>query len=105
MRLLRLEPDGEELISVPEIGHARVGEDPRVEGRAAIAGEDGHPDREDVELRVRVLVEDVLADPTGPGAAGWSGGRDEQDESWDVLALVEEREQRGLAFRAVAVMA
>src|SRR5437867_3339972 len=51
------------------------------------------PDGVDGQLRVRMSVEDVRADPTGPERAGASGRGDEQDQAGLAGALVEQRAQ------------
>jgi len=79
--------------SVPEADDARVVEDVRVPGAARVTGEDRQPDRVNGELRVRVGVEDVLSDPTGPELADASGWRDEQDQPRLPRARVEQRSQ------------
>src|SRR5437660_1417134 len=65
----------------------------RVEVVARVAGEDRQPDRVNGELGVRVGVEDVRADPTGPELADASGRRDEQDQPWLAGMRVEQRAQ------------
>src|SRR3989442_6845315 len=72
---------------------ARVVEHVRVPGAARVAWEDGQPDRVDGELRVRVSVEDVRADPTGPKLADTSGRRGEQDQPRLARARVKQRSQ------------
>src|SRR5439155_7196683 len=51
------------------------------------------PDGVDRQLRVRVSVEDVRADPTGPERADASGRGDEQDQAGLAGTLVEQRAQ------------
>src|SRR5436309_1575544 len=83
------EPLAGEAVGVPELGYARVGEDIAVPGRARVAGEHRQPDGEHLELRVRMGVEDVRADPTGPQEADASGRADEDDQARLAGALVE----------------
>src|SRR3954454_18457820 len=64
--LLVGEPFAGDPVAVPELLHARVVEYVAVPGGAGVAGEHRQPDREHCQLRVRVSVEDVRADPTGP---------------------------------------
>jgi hypothetical protein len=71
------EPAAGEAGAVPEADDARVVEHVRVPGAARVTGEHRQPDRVHGQLRVRVGVEDVRADPTGPERADTSGGRDE----------------------------
>jgi hypothetical protein len=71
--------DGE--VGVPEVRGSGVVEEACVPGGALVGGQDGCPDGVDAELCGRVLLEDFLADPTGPGEAGASGGREEEQQS------------------------
>jgi hypothetical protein len=87
------EPAAGEAGAVPEADDARVVEHVRVPGAPRVAGKYRQPDRVHGQLRVRVRVEDVRADPTGPERADASGGRDEQDQAWLAGAGVEQRAQ------------
>src|SRR6266853_2046238 len=71
-----------ETLSMMSLPAARVVEDVAVPGGAGVAGEHREPDREHGQLRVRVRVKDVRADPTGPQGADASGGAEEHDQSW-----------------------
>jgi hypothetical protein len=83
----KLSADGE--LSVPEVDDARVVEEPGVPRRALVGREGRRPDRVDAKLARGVALEDLLADPTGPGEAGASGGGEQQDEARHACVLVE----------------
>jgi hypothetical protein len=71
--------DGE--VGVPEVRDSGVVEEACVPGGAFVGGQDGCPDGVDAELRGGVLLEELLADPTGSGEAGASGGREEEQQT------------------------
>src|SRR5205814_2905107 len=87
--LLVGEPFAGDPVAVPELFHARVVEYVAVPGGAGVAGEHRQPDREHGQLRVRVRVEDVRADPTGPKEADASGRAEEHDQSWLIGRVLE----------------
>src|SRR5438067_7030960 len=74
------EPAAGDAIAVPEADDASVVEDVVVPGAARIAGQHRQPDGEHLQLCVRMSVEDVLADPTGPEEANTSGRAHQDDQ-------------------------
>jgi hypothetical protein len=90
-------PVADHLLFVPEVSGARVGHAVGIPSSATIADEHVEPHCVHAQVRVAVLAQNVLLDPTGPLSALWSSRRDEHDQPWLAGVLVE----HGLKVRDV----
>lgn len=82
-------PGANQLVGVPEVGDAVIGQEIGLPARAVVALDHVEPDREHAEVRVGVLVENFILRPPGASDADRSRGREQQYDSRHVLVRVE----------------
>jgi hypothetical protein len=68
-------PVADHLLLVPEVAYVRVGHSIAIPAVAGVAEEHVEPHCVHAQIRIAILAEDVLLDPTGPFSALGSSGR------------------------------
>ena len=87
--LVLLETSSDLLIGIPEMRDTRIRHQFRIPTFFGITEQHVEPDRGHLDVRVRIDLEDVRLDPTGPCHTYWSGRRQQKNQPRTTCAFVE----------------